>query len=55
MMWKVSYVHHRLLWEKCILEEVSAEDSIWYELYVGECFRSLLWPKKLGTVMRMYD
>ena len=34
-------VHHRLLWETCILEEVMLDSSDWYELYVGDCFRSL--------------
>ena len=37
-------VHHRLLWERCILEEVMIEGSVWHDLYVGDCFRSLeLW------------
>ena len=34
-------VHHRLLWEKCILEEVMQEGSVWHGLYLGDCFRSL--------------
>ena len=34
-------VHHRLLWERCILEEVTQESSVWYDLYKGDCFHSL--------------
>ena len=34
-------VSHPLLWERCILEEVIQEGSIWHGLYVGDCFRSL--------------
>ena len=34
-------VYHRLLWERCILDEVIQEGSIWHDLYVGDCFRSL--------------
>ena len=34
-------VEHRLVWERCILEEVIQEVSIWHALYVGDCFRSL--------------
>ena len=33
--------HHRLLWERCILEEVVIEGSVWHGLYVNECFSSL--------------
>ena len=34
-------VHHRLLWERCILEEVIQEGSVWHGGYVGGCFSSL--------------
>ena len=33
--------HHRLLWEKCIFEEVILESSVWHGLYVEDRFRSL--------------
>ena len=33
--------HHRLLWEQCILEEVRFEDSVWHDLYGGDCFSFL--------------
>ena len=34
-------VHHRLLWERCILEEVMIEGSVWHGLYARDCFASL--------------
>ena len=47
--------HHRLLWERCILEEVIQEGSIWHGLYVGDCFRSLE-VHVLGTAwLNMYQ
>ena len=33
--------YHLLLWEQCILEEVMIEGSMWHELYMGDCFRTL--------------
>lgn len=33
--------HHRLLWERCILEEVMSESSAWHDLYEDDCFLSL--------------
>ena len=34
-------VHHRLLWERCILEEVMREDSVWHDLYLEDSFHVL--------------
>ena len=34
-------VRHRLLWEKCILQEVTRAGSDWHELYLKEHFLSL--------------
>ena len=34
-------VHHRLLWEKCILAEVMVEESVWNNLYRREFFLAL--------------
>ena len=33
-------LHHRLLWEDTILEEVRLEGSVWHESYADDCFRS---------------